>query len=146
MRRRRGLLLLLPLAALPVPGCKMIDQRTFQRAPQGPTAAALSRPVLPTLPFLRLSLGAPGADWRAAVDQAMQAATAHNPDAIFDVLAPIPVTAKREVQDRYATQGQADAEMVADALQHDGVNPTHINLGYEGDAGTPPREVRVYVH
>ncbi len=139
--------LLALLAALLVPGgCKMIDQRTFERTPPAPSQAALNRPVLPPLPVARLQPASPGSGWRAQLDAAVQQALAHDPNAHFDVMTPIPTAATRTVQDGYERSGTLDAQTVAAALQQDGVDPAHITVGFQGDGGKPAREVRLYVH
>ncbi len=137
----------LPLAGLllALGGCRMIDQRTFARAPVGPDAAAQNRPVLPKLPVARLRPDDPQSDWRATLDAAVQSAIAHNPDARFELLTPIPTAAARDVQDRFASAGAAAAGVVAAALRQDGVDPAHITIGYQGDAGKPAPEVRLFV-
>jgi hypothetical protein len=145
LRLRLGPLFPLLLFAT-LANCRLIDQSTFERAPETPDPAALARPVLPARPLLRLVLSDPTLDWRPAVAEAARLARARKPDAAFDVLAPVPTDAKREVQDRYVRQGQTDTRMVAAALQADGIDPGRITLGLQGDAGTPPREVRIYVH
>lgn len=135
----------LPAVLLALGGCRLIDQRTFERAPQGPTPAALARPVLPPLPLVRLQ-PSNDPDWRTQLDTAVQAVLARNPDAHFDLLTPIPVKAKRDVQDGFAHAGTFDAQMVAKALEDDRIDPTHITIGFQGDAGSPTREVRLYAH
>lgn len=142
-RRLPAILLAVPLA---LAGCKMIDQRTFERAPEMPSQAALARPVLPAEPVARLQPADPGADWRATLAAAERQAIAANPDAAFDLLTPIPTDAKRTEQDRFARNGTADSQVVAKALLADGVAPARITLGFIGDAGHPVREVRLYAH
>lgn len=143
-RRSRLRLVLLALPALG--GCRMIDQRSFERTPPAPDPTALARPVPAPLPTARLRLDDPGTQWQTTLGDAVQQAIDHNPDAAFDLLTPIPTAASRAEQDRFAAQGVADAQTVAAALQQDGVDAARITLGYQGDAGKPVREVRVYVH
>ena len=137
------------IAACLVPvlgGCRMIDQRTFERTPQAPAAATLNRPVLPPLPLLVLRMTDPQADWRTPLDDAVSAAVFRKPDVRFEVLTPVPVNAKKAVQDGFLRNGAADAQMVAYALQSDRISADHITLGVQGDPGTPTREVRLYAH
>ena len=133
-------------ALLALGGCKMLDQRTFERAPTGPSPAALNGPVLPPLPIARLQPANPDSAWRAQLDTAVRQALAYNPDTHFDVMTPIPSSASRTIQDGYERSGTLDAQAVAAALQQDGVDAAHITIGFQGDAGKPAREVRLYTH
>jgi hypothetical protein len=140
---RRTVRLLTGLLALG--GCRMLDQRTFAPASFPPDAAAMARPVLPAAPALRLHPSDPTSDWRAALDAEVREALAHNPNTAFELLTPIPLAEKQPVQDRFARDGAADAQTVAAALRQDGVAAGRITLGYQGDAGKPVREVRLFV-
>lgn len=130
------------LAALA--GCKLVDQRTFEPAHAGPSAAALANARLPPLPLVTIDFAFADLDWRSSVQQAVTAAESRKPDAKFDVVTPIPTGASQTVQDRYIATGQADAKLVADELQNDGVPPARIGVRFQGDPGTPPREVFIY--
>ena len=137
-------LLALLAALLALGGCKMIDQRTFQRTPAAPSPAALSRSLLAPLPIARLQPASPESGWRAQLDAAVREALARNPDTHFDVMTPIPTAASRTIQDGYERAGTLDAQTVAAALQQDGVDAAHITIGFQGDGGKPAREVRLY--
>ena len=138
------MLALLAVAPLALGGCRLIDQRTFERAPVAPTPAALGQTALPPLPLARLQ---PASDptWRTQLDGILLGVMAHDPQAHFDLLTPFPSTATRAVQDRFERDGTADAQTVATALQEDRVDISHITIGLQGDAGKPAREVRLYV-
>jgi hypothetical protein len=139
----------LALAALllvAVAGCRLIDQRTFGAAPTAPQPAALAQPGLPASPLLTLQLTNPDFDWRTPLDDAVRAALARKPDVAFDVVAPIPTNAPLDKQDAYMRTGRADMLMIAQALEADGIPPARITLALRGDPGTPPREIRLYVH
>ena len=127
-----------------MPGCTLIDQRTFRSAPSTPGAAELARASLPALPLLTIRFADPELD-RAAIATAVDLALARKPAAIFDVIAPIPTNAPRETQDEAVRQGRADTERVANALAAAGAPRPQIQLGLRADRGDPPREVRVYV-
>jgi uncharacterized SAM-binding protein YcdF (DUF218 family) len=136
----RALLALLLACA----GCRLIDQRTFAHKPTAPEAAQLQRSPLPPLPLVTIRFEQPDFDWRTPLAEAVLAAQSRKPEVVFDVVTPIPVSAPTPAQDQAATQGDADARMVADALQYDGIPAERVHLGYRGDPGQPPREVRVY--
>ncbi len=141
-------LLLLPLL-LPLAACQLVDQRTvatwFGGQAQAPTKADLATARLPAMPIVVVRYDDPGANSGPELAQAAEAALAHNPAAVFDVLAPLPSAAPVAEQNRFATQGAADTRAVADMLATDGVPPKQIRLGLETDPGHPVREVRVYV-
>jgi hypothetical protein len=125
-------------------GCKLVDQRTFEATPTAPAAAQLNRPDLPKAPILTINFAFADMDWRPSVHKAVRDAEAHQPGVAFAVVTPIPIAASREVQDRFTRQGREDAVAVADELQAAGVTPDRITLGLRSDAGSPPREVRIY--
>jgi hypothetical protein len=125
-------------------GCKVIDQRTFERTSQGPQPAVLNRPALPPLPLLTMRMTDSTVDWRPAIDDAVRAAIARKPDAHFDVLTPVPTNATKAVQDKFLRDGAVDAQMVAYQLQSDRISADHITIGVQGDPGSPAREVRLY--
>jgi hypothetical protein len=126
------------------PDWKLIDQRTFW-PPHAPEAGDVARANLPKFPLAVIRFDDLDADYRPALAEAVQAAVDRKADVEFDVLTPIPTTAPQAEQDRFATQGEADAQEVATALAADGVLPDRVHIGFRGDPGSPPREVRVYV-
>ena len=67
------------------------------------------------------------------------------PDAVFDVVTPVPTALPRAAQDEFVRQGSDDARAVAAVLATAGVPPEQLRLGLRGDPGQPAREVRVYV-
>jgi hypothetical protein len=126
-------------------GCKLVDQRTFQPAARAPSASTLARAAQAARPVLVVAMTMQASDWRAAVNSAVSRAEAHDPKASFAVNAPIPVNASAADQDRFAATGASDAALVARQIQENGVPVDRIAIGYESDAGTPPREIRLYV-
>jgi hypothetical protein len=126
------------------PDWRLIDQRTFW-PPHNPTSADVARANLPQQPLVIIRLDLVDYDYRPTLADAVQAAEVHKPDVEFDVLTPIPTAAAQDVQERFARQGAADAQEVANALGADGIGPDRVHIGYRGDPGSPPREVRVYV-
>jgi len=126
------------------PDWKLIDQRTFWPA-STPGKTDVARANLPKTPLLVIGFDDLDADYKSALAEAMVAAQARKPDVEFDVLTPIPTTADQAEQDRFARQGEADAQAVAAVLIDDGVLPDRVHIGFRGDPGSPPREVRVYV-
>ncbi len=131
-------------ALLLLAGCKLVDQRTFERTATTPTPADLSRAALPKLPLLTIAFTIPDADWRPAVRDAVRAAEARKRDVAFSVVTPIPTMQSRDAQDVFIKQGQQDATQVAQELHLNGIPSDRITIGFRGDPGAPAREVRVY--
>jgi hypothetical protein len=130
-------------------GCQLVDQRTvatwFGGRPVAPGTADLAAATLPPLPLVVVRYDQAGFDPRPELAKAAEKALARKPDALFEVVTPLPTAAPLAEQDRFAAQGAADARAVADALATAGVSPDRIRLGLQGDPGQPVREVRVYV-
>jgi hypothetical protein len=138
-----GLALLGMAASLP--GCTLIDQRTFEPKASAPSAADLARAKLPPLPFVTIRMDNPDADIRPALAEAVEAAQARKADVEFDVLAPLPTNATPAVQDIFARNGAQDTQTVATALGYAGISLDRVHVGFRGDPGAPPREVRIYL-
>ena len=137
----RPMMLLLVLA---LGGCTLIDQRTFERTPAAPTADAVAGAALPAQALLTIQFDGED-DWHPALQQAVEAAQSRKPDVAFEVAATVPTGATPAVQDRMLRQGATDATAVANGLLSLGVDPARVHIAVRGDAGSPPREVRVYV-
>jgi hypothetical protein len=125
-------------------GCTLIDQRTFERTPQAPAADAASRAALPARALLSIRFG-DGEDWHPALQQAVEAAQSRKPDVAFEVATTVATGATPAKQDEMLRQGTADATDIANGLLALGVDPDKVHMAVRGDAGNPPREVRVYV-
>lgn len=132
---------LLLLAAL-LPGCTLIDQRTFD--PQAGVAPAVAaRPAPPAVapgPPALLTLAMPG-DHAAAIRQAVAAARARKPDVVFDVVAAVPADPAPTVEETAA----GNAAAVARSITAAGVPSGRVNLLARPEAGADPRTVKVYV-
>jgi hypothetical protein len=126
-------------------GCTLIDQRTFEGKARAPDATAVAKAALPPLPFVTIRMDDPDADFRPELAEAVEAAQAKKPDMEFDVVAPYPTSATAAVQEQFTRNGQADTQTVATALGYDGVSLDRVHVGFRGDPGAPPREVRIYV-
>lgn len=137
----RPLMLALLLA---LGGCTLIDQRSFERTPQAPAADAATTAALPALALLTIRFG-DNQDWRPALRQAVEAAQSRKPDVAFQVAATVAMGATPARQDQMLRQGAADATEIANGLLALGVDPKNVHVAVRGDAGNPPREVRIYV-
>ena len=125
-------------------GCTLIDQRSFERTPQAPAADAASQAALPARALLTIRFG-DGEDWHPALQQAVEAAQGRKPGVAFEVAATVAIGATPAKQDQMLRQGAADATDIANGLLALGVAPDKVHVAVRGDAGNPPREVRVYV-
>jgi hypothetical protein len=132
------------LGGCTMPGFHLIDQRTFE-ATTAPSAADIARAKLPALPLAVIRFDQPDVDYKQALADAIGSAQTRKSDVAFDVVSPVPLKAPQAEQDRATAQGKQDAQDIATAIAEDGVAPDHIFLGFRGDPGAPPREVRVYV-
>lgn len=124
--------------------CTLIDQRTFERTPQAPSADAAALAALPAQALVTIQFDG-GDDWRPALQEAVEAAQGRKPDVQFDVATTVPMGAAPAEQARLLRQGAADAETIANGLQALGVPPERVHISVQGDHGNPPREVRVFV-
>ena len=135
------------LALIALAGCKLVDQRTFERTPTAPSAAELARAAQERQqPILTISFAIADADWRPALALAVLGAEAHNPNTVYDVVTPVPVMASRDVKDKFIKQGQEDAAMVARDIQANRVPAERVTVSLRGDPGNPPRQVQVFAH
>ncbi len=126
-------------------GCTLIDQRTFQSAPALPGASEVARTRAPSLPLLTIRMDQADQDYRPALAEAVQAAQQRKADVSFDIQALVPTRAAPAEQDRRIAEAGRDARDVATAIGAAGISSERLRLGLLGDAGSPPREVRVYV-
>ncbi len=143
-----GFLFVLTMAAIGLPGCRMIDQRTFEAQGQAPRPAQLaaSGQDASALPLVTIRFPVLDPDWAARVLDAVHAAQARLPGVTFSLVTPVPLSASLDSQQRAVTSGAQDAQSVAAVLQGDGIDAAQIHLGSRGDLGQPAREVRIYAH
>lgn len=136
----RAVLLALLLAgcapSLSPPYLTLIDQRTFNPA-VAPNVADVR--ALPALPLAVVRFDTPGIDYGPDLARAIEAATSRKPDAEFNVVTPV---AHGKVP---SAQSAEDAAAIARAIAEQSVPPDKIHVGLMEDAGTPAREVRIYV-
>ena len=123
-------------------GCTLVDQRTFQPTATAPGAAEIARARAPALPLVTIRMDQ---EYRAALAEAVQAAQQRKPDVTFDIQALVPLQAPPAEQDRRIAEASQDAQAVATAIGAAGISNDRLRLGLLGDAGSPAREVRVYV-
>jgi len=131
-------------ALLSVAGCRMVDQRTFEGSTKAPAASDIARADVPKRPLVTIAFTVPDFDWRPALRAAVDSAQARKRDVAFLVVTPVPTSASQQAQDSFIARGRKDAALVAEEIHKDGIASDNITIGLQGDAGSPPREVRVY--
>ncbi len=134
-----ALLLLLSgcIPATSYPYATLIDQRTFRAASVAPATTDVK--PLPALPLAVVRFDQPDDIIAQQLATAIEAAQSRKPDVEFNVMAPV---ARGTAPSQRATD---DATEVARMLAQQSVDPDHIHVGIVEDAGTPAREVRIYV-
>ena len=135
----------LTLLAGALPACTLVDQRTFQPAAAAPGAAEIARARAPALPLVTIRMDQPDQEYRATLAEAVQAAQQRKADVTFDIHALVPTQVPPAEQDRRIAAASLDAQTIATAIGAAGISSDRLRLGLLGDAGTPAREVRVYV-
>jgi len=147
--RRRPALMLGALAVLAVvPGCKLIDQRTFD-----PSASRPPKPYIPprppahvTPPLLEIMAGTAPETWRDPVMRAARVALARKPSVLFTVEAIVPAegdaVAQRKAMGALTT---GDAQSVAAAIMAAGVPASQVQMTAMPDSGVRSARVRVYI-
>jgi hypothetical protein len=131
----RAVAALLPIA---LAGCTLVDQRSFQPAGQAPQVVA----VVEGVPVATVRLG--GAEFRAVLAEAVQAAQQRAPAQGFDVLALVPAADGPAAQERVVAAAARDAREVAEAMSAAGVPAARVRLGLRSDPGAPLRMVQVF--
>ena len=125
-----------------LPGCTLVDQRTFNPAAgvAPVVASAAAAPPAASGPPALLTLRMPG-DHDAAIRQAVAAARARKPDVTFDVVASVPLEPVPTIEEAAA----ADAARIARAIVAAGVPQSRVRLTARPEAGAEPRDIRVFV-
>lgn len=137
--------LVLVAVLISLAGCTLVDQRSFQSAAPVPGAAEIDRAGAAGVALVSIRMDQPDQDYRQRLAEAVQGAQQRRPDARFDVLALVPTQVSPAEQDRRIAEAAADARAVAEVIGAAGVSSERLHLGLRGDAGSPAREVRVYL-
>lgn len=121
-------------------GCALVDRRTFEGPRSQPAAAALA--ARPAQPPLAISDGAPG--WPQRLAAIARDAATRNPQARFDLMAPVPLAQDETAQAAFRAKDEGNLQQAATALAAAGIDPGRIRLGLVGDSGAPAPVVRLY--
>lgn len=141
--RPRARFLAAALLAAGLSACALVDRDSFRTSGAGPQAADLARAGAGALPLMRVAMDSPDT---AALVAAVQAADQRSPAARFEVVAVVPAAADLGDSGPAAvTAAAADARAIANILLAAGIAQDRVRLGLHSDAGSPAREVRVYL-
>ncbi len=144
------LLLAPPLLALVLlPGCRLVDQRSFDaaagRAPTPYAAPVVAAPP-PAPPLLSIRYDTPAPDYAAALRVVVREALARKPDVLFEVVTLVPATGTPAQQVGAAQAANGSGREVAQAIVGDGADVGQIEMAARADPAITAREVRIYVH
>jgi len=131
-----------------LPGCKLIDQRTFDD-----TASRPPKPYIPprppghvTPPLVEVIAGTSPDTWRDPVMRAARVALARKPSVLFTVRAVVPEQGDAIAQRKaMSTLTDQDAQAVAAAIIAAGVPSSQVQMTAMPEAGVGSSRVRVYI-
>jgi hypothetical protein len=132
-------------------GCKLVDQRTFDRmagrapVPHAPAAVARGPAAVP--PLFVVHSGQSDQQWQPGLRGAVGEALARKPNALFTVEsvvppAPSPAAQAAALQAATTLRGRP----VAEATTRDGAQPAQVEMAAMSDPAVKAPEIRVYVH
>ncbi|WP_051291793.1 hypothetical protein [Acetobacter nitrogenifigens] len=139
----------LTAAALSLPGCKLVDQRTFDHTASRPPKVIVPPPPPgppPVPPLVEVIAGTPVADWQGPLEAIVKRALARKPNILFRVQALAPpgadADADRATLARLTTN---DGQAVANAIVAGGASPAQIEMTAMPNSGVASPRIRVYV-
>lgn len=144
--RRASILLLCAAAA--IGGCKLVDQRTFDRTadkppvPRAPPAAAV--PAGPT-PLVTIRFPADPSDWQGVVRTAVGLARSRKPNVLFRVESLAAPGADPAATAAALSRAAGDARAVADTIVAAGADRGEVELTATTDPGLRGEEIRIFV-
>ena len=139
----------LSLAALPVAGCKLVDQRTFDRTadkppvihtPRAVHVAAIGPNALVTFPA-----ASPVSDWADVLHTAADLARTRKPNVLFRVETVVPARGDPQTQADALGQALGAARAAADIIVGDGVDRSQVELAAVTDPAVKQPEIRIFV-
>ena len=148
LRRLAGCLL--PCCLLLV-GCKLVDQRSFDRsagrAPVPPVQRQVAHASASVPPLFVVHAGQSDEDWQPDLRQAVAEALARKPNVLFTVESVAPAAASPAAQAiLMRTATTSEGLPVAEAIATDGAQPAQVEMTALADPAAQAPEVRVYVH
>jgi hypothetical protein len=131
-------------------GCKLIDQRTFDRNADRVPVSHLHLPVAqgpaPIPPLFVVHGGGSDEDWQPDLRAAVAEALARKPNALFTVQSVVPPASSPAAQAAALQTATAGiGRSVADALDADGARPAQIEMSAASDPAVKTPEVRIFV-
>ncbi len=148
--RRAPILLLtsLSLALLPVAGCKLVDQRTFDRTADKPPVPKKPPPVrIAAGPNALVSFPAssPQSDWADVLHTAADLARSRKANVLFRVETVVPPSGDPQAQAEALGRALGTAREAADVIVGDGIDRSQVELAAITDAGVRQAEIRIFV-
>lgn len=149
MRHAPIALAILSLAALPVAGCKLVDQRTFDRTADRPPVIARP-PTVQTAAsgpnaLVSFPAAAPRSDWADVLHTAADLARTRKSNVLFRVETVVPASGNPQTQARALGDALGAAREAADVIVGDGVDRSQVELAAVTDARVRQPEIRIFV-
>ena len=145
---RHAPILLVATFPLVVAGCKLVDQRTFDRTADKP-------PVVHAPPPPRVAVGpnalvtfpasAPQSDWAGVLHTAADLARSRKASVLFRVETVVPARGDPQAQAEALGQALGAAREAADVIVSDGIDRSQVELAAVTDAGVRQAEIRIFV-
>lgn len=138
----------LPLAAMLLAGCKLIDQTSFAPRAEPPTPAQIAAQAAPPVrrpALLTIRFSSADIDYVRPLTVAVGIAEQRRPGSEYDVIAAIPVERDPAAQSRQVALAERNAAEVLREMVRLGIPDQRIRLGAVSDPSIGVREVRVYL-
>lgn len=143
--KRAANLLLFGLTVLG--GCKLVDQRDFDRTADKPPFVKPPAPVPGAGPVPLVAIGFPSspADWSGQLKIAVDLARSRKPNVLFRVESAVPQAGDPQQAASALLRAAADARAVADQIVADGVDRGQVELTAVTDPKLSREEIRIFV-
>ena len=147
--RRAAILLFLAFLAVSLTGCKLVDQRTFDRTadrPPRPHAppVALAQATGPEA-LVSFPASAPASDWADILRTAAGLARSRKADVVFRVEAAVPPNGTPATQEAALAGALGVARQAAEIIVGEGFDRSEVELGAAADASVTRPVIRIFV-
>ena len=146
--RHAPTLLALGCLAFAVGGCKLVDQRTFDRTADRPPV-----PVAPPAPhvaggpdaLVSFPVSAPIDEWAGVLRTAVELARSRKPDVLFQVRTLVPPSGDPDAEASALAASLPAARAAADVIVDDGVPRAQVELSAGTAPGLHAPAIRIFV-
>lgn len=148
MRHAPLLVLALSLADLPLAGCKLVDQQTFDRTAGKPPVVRAAKPVRVAAgpnALVTFPAAAPRSDWADVLHTAADLARSRKASVLFRVETVVPARGDPQAQADALGQALGAAREAADVIVSDGIDRSQVELAAVTDPGVKQPEIRIFV-